>query len=153
MALKGRQFECTSCGHPIQTFSLGPGEVLNCPECEDRQVVPETASEVHKPGGPQELPRLTARAAQAPSRRYPILVFFSTMLRLLSVTVLVVGLIVGILSLAQGGFRAAGIGGAAILSAVVVCVMMLGTAEGLLWMVDVEEHLRALREKDSPSRA
>mgnify|MGYP001090088182 CR=1 FL=1 len=148
--LKGLHFECTSCGHPIKTFSLGPGEVLNCPECEDRQVVPEMASEVHKPGSPQELPRPTARAIQAPARRrYPLLVFFSTLLRLFSVTVLVVGLIVGILSLAQGGVRAAGIGGAAFFSAVVVCVLMLVTAESLLWMVDVEEHLRVLRGKDS----
>lgn len=149
MALKGRQFECTSCGHPIQTFSLGPGEALNCPGCEDRQVVPETASEFHKPGMALEVPRPTALRGQAPSRRYPILVLFSTLLRLLSVTVLVVGLILGVLSLAQGELRAAAIGIAAILSAVVTCVMMLGSAEGIVWMVDVEEHLRVLREKDS----
>ncbi len=149
MALKGRQFECTSCGHPIQTFSLNPGEALNCPGCEVRQVVPETATEVHKPGTTLEVPRPTARTGQAPSRRYPILVLFSTLLRLLSVTVLVIGLILGILSVAQGELRAAAIGVAAILATVVICVMMLGSAEGLLWMVDTEEHLRALREKDS----
>jgi hypothetical protein len=149
IALKGRRFECTSCAHPIETFSLGPGEALNCPGCGDNQVVPETASEVHKPGMTMEVPRPIARRDQAPSRRYPILIFLSTICRLLSVTVLVIGLVLGVLSVVQGELRATILGVTAILSALVACVMMLGSAEGILWMVDVEEHLRALREKDS----
>lgn len=83
--IPAREFSCEGCGHSITTFSLRPGEALDCPQCGESQVVPSEALRLVTAAPKQE-------ARERPRTRYPVLVFASLACRPLALVLVAAGI-------------------------------------------------------------
>lgn len=137
MAQKARTFYCKSCYFTLNSpLDALAGEELTCSECGTVQSIPTEAE-------------AAARRAEATPRgpRYPTLASLSGVYQGVGVLLGICGLVIGLLVLGSGGAEAWASGFTVVAFGLLGCVSLLGASEGVKWMIDVEDHLRAMRSR------
>lgn len=154
---KGLEFPCKGCGVLLNPFSLQPGDDLECMECGESQKVPlrnrqqsvdrsrmDEDMEERKVSPRQNRPKSVVQRRDAPSR-YPNLLAMGSVYRTLGLVLGVIGSFAGLLAMSTGGPGSLASGLVTLLISLISAAALFGAAEVVGWMVDVEDHLRALR--------